>query len=155
MTLSSKEYVVETLENIKLNIAINSHTLSNFRCFRVQIFEWYEPQLQCICLWMSVQTYRITTPWFETRLVGKFRLKYGPNKNFRTGFRWISDSKRDEFLHVHTRQSSSQNNKYQVSYKHSCFSWWWAHSRPKRVEIDKYTKRKYTNNKSTVCWMVL
>jgi len=29
---------------------------------------------------------------------------------------------------VHTRQSSTQNNKYQVSQKHSCFSWWWAHS---------------------------
>ena len=24
----------------------------------------------------------------------------------------------------------------------SCFSWWWAHSRPKHVEIDKYTKNK-------------
>ena len=26
----------------------------------------------------------------------------------------------------------------QVSQKHSCFSWWWAHSCPKHVEIDKY-----------------
>jgi hypothetical protein len=33
-----------------------------------------------------------------------------------------------------TRQSSMQNNKYQVSHKYSCFSWWWAHSRPKHVE---------------------
>jgi hypothetical protein len=30
----------------------------------------------------------------------------------------------------------------QVSHKHSCFSWWWAHSRPKHVVIDKYTKNK-------------
>ena len=36
------------------------------------------------------------------------------------------------------RQSSVQNNKYQVSHKYSCFSWWWAHSRPKHVEIVKY-----------------
>jgi len=36
-------------------------------------------------------------------------------------------------------QSYTQNNKYQVSHKHSCFCWWWAHSRPKHVEIDKYT----------------
>jgi len=43
---------------------------------------------------------------------------------------------------LHTIQSSTQNNKYQVSRKHSCFSWWWAHSRPKHVEIDKYTKKK-------------
>ena len=35
-----------------------------------------------------------------------------------------------------------QNNKYQVSKKHSYFSWWWALSRPKQVEIDKYTKTK-------------
>jgi hypothetical protein len=25
---------------------------------------------------------------------------------------------------LHTRQSSIQNNKYQVSHKHICFSWW-------------------------------
>jgi hypothetical protein len=43
---------------------------------------------------------------------------------------------------LHTRQSSTQNNKYQVSHKHSCFSWWWARSRPKHVEIDKYAKNK-------------
>jgi hypothetical protein len=42
-------------------------------------------------------------------------------------------------------QSSTQNNKYQVSQKHSCFSWWWA--RPKHVEVGKYTKNKYTTNK--------
>jgi len=41
---------------------------------------------------------------------------------------------------LHTRQSSTQNNKCQVPHKHSCFSWWWAHSRPKHIEIDKYTK---------------
>ena len=43
---------------------------------------------------------------------------------------------------MHTTQSSTQNNKYQVSKKHSCFSWWWAHSRPKHVEIYKYTKNE-------------
>ena len=43
---------------------------------------------------------------------------------------------------MHTRQSSTQSDKYQMSYKHSCFSWWWAHSRPKHVEIEKYTKNK-------------
>ena len=40
------------------------------------------------------------------------------------------------------RESSTQNNKYQVSHKHSCFSWWWAHSRPKHVDIDKYKHTK-------------
>jgi hypothetical protein len=48
---------------------------------------------------------------------------------------------------LHTRQSSTQNNKFQVSHKHSCFSWWWANSRPKHVEINKYTKNKYIKNK--------
>ena len=42
---------------------------------------------------------------------------------------------------LYTRQSSTQN-KYQVSHKHSCFTWWWARSCPKHVEIDKYNKNK-------------
>ena len=28
-----------------------------------------------------------------------------------------------------------------MSQKHRRFSWWWAHSRPKHVEIDKYSKK--------------
>ena len=43
---------------------------------------------------------------------------------------------------MHARQSSIENNKHQVSHKHSCFSWWWTHNHPKHVEIDKYTKNK-------------
>jgi hypothetical protein len=43
---------------------------------------------------------------------------------------------------MHTTQSSTKNNKYQALHKHSCFSWWWAHSRPKHVKIDKYNKNK-------------
>ena len=43
---------------------------------------------------------------------------------------------------LHTRQSSTQNNKYPVPQKRSCVSWWWAHICPKHVEIDKYTKNK-------------
>jgi len=53
----------------------------------------------------------------------------------------------DTHMLLHTRQSSTQNNKYQVSHKHSCCSWWWTHIRPKHVEIDKYTKNKYIKNK--------
>ena len=37
---------------------------------------------------------------------------------------------------------ATQSNKYQVSQKHSSFSWWWAHSHPKHVEINKYVKNK-------------
>ena len=43
---------------------------------------------------------------------------------------------------LHTRQSSTQNNKYQALQKHSCFSWWWGRSHPKRAEIDKHIKNK-------------
>jgi len=39
-----------------------------------------------------------------------------------------------EHMLLHTSQSSTQNNKYQVSHKYSCFSWWWAHSRQKDVQ---------------------
>jgi hypothetical protein len=38
--------------------------------------------------------------------------------------------------------SHPHNNNYQVSHKHSCYSWWWAHSRLKHVEIGKFTKNK-------------
>ena len=39
---------------------------------------------------------------------------------------------------LHTSQSSTQNNKYHVSHKHSCLSWWWAHSC--REHVEKSTK---------------
>jgi len=51
---------------------------------------------------------------------------------------WLSGMQ--EHMLLHTR---IQNNKYQVSHKHSCFSWQWAHSRPKHVEIDKHTKKNF------------
>jgi hypothetical protein len=42
------------------------------------------------------------------------------------------------------RQSSIQNNKYQMSHRYSCFSWWRTHSRPKHIEkITKYTKKNF------------
>ena len=45
---------------------------------------------------------------------------------------------------MHTRQSSTQNNKHQVSHRYSYFSWWWAHSRPKHLEKrNKYAKKKW------------
>ena len=40
------------------------------------------------------------------------------------------------YSNLHNRQSFTLNNKYQVSHKHRCFSWWWTHSRPKHVETD-------------------
>jgi len=54
---------------------------------------------------------------------------------------WLSGMQ--EHMLLHTRQSPTQNNKDQVSHKHSCSSWWWAHSSPKYVEHDKckYTKK--------------
>jgi hypothetical protein len=38
---------------------------------------------------------------------------------------------------LHAKQSSIQNNKYQVSHKYSCFSWWWVYSRSKHVQRKK------------------
>jgi hypothetical protein len=56
---------------------------------------------------------------------------------------WQSGMQGGEFHStLHTRLSSTQNNKYQVSHKYSCFSWRWAHSRPKHVgKINKHTKK--------------
>ena len=48
-------------------------------------------------------------------------------------------------------QSSIQNKKHQVSHKYSCFSWWWAHSRPKHVEKrNTHTSHPY-RIRSTKC----
>jgi len=57
---------------------------------------------------------------------------------------WLSGMQGHMLLH--TKQSSTHNNKYQVSQKHGCFSWWWAHSRPKHVGIDKFIKNKLCTN---------
>jgi hypothetical protein len=35
---------------------------------------------------------------------------------------------------LHTRQSSTQSDKYQVSHRYGIFSWWWPHNCPKHVE---------------------
>ena len=41
-----------------------------------------------------------------------------------------------------TRQSSTQSDKYQVSHKYSCFSWWWTHGCPKHVlKRNKHIKK--------------
>ena len=46
---------------------------------------------------------------------------------------------------LHTRQPSIQNNKYQVSHTYSCFSLWWAHSRPKHAQLRiKHSKKDCT-----------
>ena len=51
---------------------------------------------------------------------------------------------------LHTRQSSTHNNKYQVSHKNSCFSWRWVHSCPKHVErlinMILHTRQSTTQN---------
>ena len=52
---------------------------------------------------------------------------------------------------LHIRQSSAQNNKYQVSRRYSYFSWWWAHSRPKHVE----KRNKHTKKNCAPSWLYL
>ena len=43
---------------------------------------------------------------------------------------------------LHTRQSSTQSDKYQVLHWYSYFSWWWAHSCPKHVQNrNKHTRK--------------
>ena len=52
---------------------------------------------------------------------------------------------------IHCTLRTRQNNKYQVSHKYSCFSWWWAHSCPKHVE----TKNKHTKKNCSPIWLYL
>ena len=52
---------------------------------------------------------------------------------------------------MHTRQSSTQSDKYQVSHRCSYFSWWWAHSHPKHVE----KRNKHTKKNCAPSWLYL
>ena len=56
-----------------------------------------------------------------------------------------------ERMFLHTRESYTRNNKYQVWHKYSCFSWWWAHSRPKHVE----KRNKHTKKNCAPGWLYL
>ena len=56
-----------------------------------------------------------------------------------------------EHMHLHTRQSSTQNNKYKVSHRYSCISWWWAHSRPKHVQ----KRNKHSKKNCAPRWLYL
>ena len=60
-------------------------------------------------------------------------------------YEWLSGMHGGMHSTLHTRQLSTQNNKYQVSHKYSCSSWWWARSRPKHVEKwNKQSKKMCT-----------
>jgi len=52
---------------------------------------------------------------------------------------------------LHTRQSSIHNNKYKVSHKYSCFSWWWALNHSKHVE----KRNKHTKKNCAPSWLYL
>ena len=52
---------------------------------------------------------------------------------------------------MHIGQSSTQSDKYHVSHRYSCFSWWWAHSRPKHVE----KRNKHTKKNCATSWLYL
>ena len=44
---------------------------------------------------------------------------------------------------LHTIQSSTQSDKYQVSHRYNYFSWWRAHSYPKQVQKRNKRTKKY------------
>jgi hypothetical protein len=50
-------------------------------------------------------------------------------------YSWLSGMQDGMHSSLHTRQSAIQNNKYQVSHKYSCSSWWWTWRRPKHVKV--------------------
>jgi hypothetical protein len=52
---------------------------------------------------------------------------------------------------LHTRQSSTYSNKYEVSHRYSYFSWWWAHSCLKYVE----KRNKHTKKYCAPSWLYL
>jgi len=47
---------------------------------------------------------------------------------------------------LHTRQSTTKSDKYQVSHRYSYFSWWWACNHPKHIQKrNKHKKNLATN----------
>ena len=52
---------------------------------------------------------------------------------FVTLYRWLSGMQGGISV-LHTRQSSTQSEKYQLSHRYGIFSWWWENSCPKHVE---------------------
>jgi len=52
---------------------------------------------------------------------------------------------------LHTWRLSIQSDKYQVSHRYSCFSWWWTHSRPKHVE----KRNRHTKKNCASSWLYL
>ena len=100
---------------------------------------------RCIFLWIKPTWWTIFLSMFISFLY-MFRATICPSSGETTVFMrhlvlailcgWLSG-----MFGMHTRQSVMQNNKYQVSHRYSCFSWWWAHSHPKPVEKrNKHTK---------------
>ena len=71
---------------------------------------------------------------------------YGWVSVMQTGMKWMSF-----YSTLYTRQSSIQNNKYQLSHKYSCFSWWWAHIRLKHVQ----KRNKHTKKNCVSSWLYL
>ena len=52
---------------------------------------------------------------------------------------------------LHTRQSSIQSDKYQVSHRYNYFTWWCSHSLPKHVE----KRNKHTEKHFAPSWLYL
>ena len=64
---------------------------------------------------------------------------------------WLSGMQGAAGCTLHTRQSSTQSDKYEVSHRYGYFSWWWAHSRPKHVQ----KRNKRTKKNCAPCWLYL
>jgi len=62
-----------------------------------------------------------------------------------------SDKYQMSHRHSSAYQSSTKSDKYQVSHRYSYFSWWRAHSRPKHVE----KRNKHTKKNCAPFWLYL
>jgi hypothetical protein len=67
---------------------------------------------------------------------------------FVTLCRWLSGTQGST---LHTRQSSTQSDKYQVSHRYNYFSWWWKTNCSQHVE----KRFKRTKNKFAPIWLYL
>ena len=74
-------------------------------------------------------------------------MRHGPSSGETTVFMRHSLSSGETTVFMRHSPSSGETT---VSHKHRCFSWWWTHSCPKHVEINKCTK-----NNCAPSWLYL
>jgi len=91
------------------------------------------------------------TVFLSTFISFMFRATMCPSSQETTVFTWHMVLIFKQVGSLKLQGHMFQNNRYQVSHKYSCFSWWWAHSHLKYVE----KRNKHTKKNCAPSWLCL